>query len=178
MFGGTACPSRSGGFINYVVDTGDLRIIALDSLYPDHPGGILCDTRTAWLRDCLAEGGTIPTVIFMHHPPLKCGVPETDIDGFAGAEEFGDIIEGYPNIERILCGHIHLQTHSCWRGTSVTTAPSMGMQLNLDLTQAAPSKFLLSNPAYLLHHWTPDRVLVTHTVEVGELDGPYDFTHV
>lgn len=178
VFGGTACLSKSDGFINYVIDACDMRIIALDSLHNGHPGGKLCDTRIAWLRRCLAKGGTTPTVIFLHHPPLKCGVPETDIDGFVGAEQFGDIVADHPNIERILCGHIHLQTNSRWCGTVVTTAPSMGMQLSFDLTQTATSRFLLSNPAYLLHHWTPEKLLVTHAMQVEKLDGPYDFTHI
>ncbi len=176
VFGGAACPSKSGGFINYVIDGGALRIIALDSLWQGEPGGMMCKVRAAWLHDCLVQGGTQPTVIFMHHPPLKCGVPETDQDGFAGADMLGDIVAEFPNIERILCGHIHLLTHARWRGTVVTTAPSMGMQLTLDLTQAKPSRFLLSDPAYLLHHWTPDWALITHTVLVNNLHGPYDFT--
>ncbi len=175
VFGGAACPARADGFINYVIDGDELRIIALDSLWNGQAGGMICETRAAWLRDCLAKGGDQPTVIFMHHPPLKCGVPETDDDGFAGADLLGDIVTNYPNIMRILCGHIHLLTHSRWRGTVVTTAPSMGMQLDLDLTKAAPSQFLLSDPAYLLHHWTPEREFITHTIQVSSLDGPYDF---
>ena len=111
----------------------------------------------------------------MHHPPLKCGVPETDQDGFDGAAKLGAIVADYPNIQRILCGHIHLLTHARWNGTVVTTAPSMGMQLMLDLTQAHPSKFYLTDPGFLLHHWTPEKVLITHAVTVRDMDGPYEF---
>jgi len=105
-------------------------------------------------------------------------VPESDLDGFVGADALGDIVATHPNIERILCGHIHLLTHARWRGTIVTTAPSMGMQLDLDLTQSKPSKFLLSDPAYLLHHWIPDGRLITHTIQVSAIGGPYDFVQV
>lgn len=178
VFGGAACPARAGEFINYVIDGDELRIIALDTLWNGQAGGMMCKARATWLRDCLAKGGHQPTVIFMHHPPLKCGILETDDDGFAGADLLGDIVIDYPNIMRILCGHIHLLTHSRWRGTIVTTAPSMGMQLDLDLTKAAPSRFLLSDPAYLLHHWTPERELITHTIQLGELAGPYDFIQI
>lgn len=175
VFGGGAIPSRADGFINYVINGFDLRIIALDSVAQGHSGGEFCSTRAAWLREALAEGGDQPTIVFMHHPPLKCGVPETDQDGFDGVEELGAIIAGYPNIQRILCGHIHLLTHARWNGTVVTTAPSMGMQLTLDLTQALASKFYLADPGYLLHHWTPEKRLITHAVTVRDMDGPYDF---
>lgn len=177
VFGGTACPSMSGGFINYVIEGHALRIIALDSVVAGEPGGAFCETRADWLNACLKDGGDQPTILFMHHPPLKCGVPESDEDGFEGADTLGEIVDKYPNIERILCGHIHLLTYARWHGTIVSTAPSMGMQLDLDLTQAKPSEFLLSDPAYLLHHWTPEKQLITHTVQVNDLSGPYPFEH-
>jgi 3',5'-cyclic AMP phosphodiesterase CpdA len=175
VFGGGAVPSRTDGFINYVVNGPDLRIIALDTVAQGKSGGAFCNTRAAWLREMLAGGGDQPTIIFMHHPPLKCGVPETDQDGFDGAKELGAIIAAYPNIQRILCGHIHLLTTARWNGAVVTTAPSMGMQLTLDLTQKRPSRFYLTDPGYLLHHWTPDKVLITHAVTVRDMDGPYEF---
>lgn len=175
VFGGTACPTRADGFINYVIEGGAVRIIALDSVASGQSGGQICDTRAAWLREVLARGADQPTVIFTHHPPMKCGVPESDVDGFEGAETLGAIVASHPNIERILCGHIHLLTHARWCGTIVTTAPSMGMQLDLDLTQSSPSKFLLSDPAYLLHHWTPEGRLISHTIQLTNLAGPYDF---
>ncbi len=175
VFGGSAIPSRAGGFINYVINGPDLRIIALDSVMQGQSGGVICNTRAAWLRAALADGGDQPTVIFMHHPPLKCGVPETDQDGFDGADELGTIVAAHPNIQRILCGHIHLLTHARWNGTVVTTAPSMGMQLTLDLTQARSSQFFLTDPGFLLHHWTPEKALITHAVTVRDMDGPYEF---
>jgi len=175
VFGGGAIPARTDGFINYVINRFDLRIIALDSVAQGQSGGAFCDKRAAWLRAALDEGGNQPTVIFMHHPPLKCGVPETDQDGFEGVDTLGAIVAAYPNIQRILCGHIHLLTHACWNGTVVTTAPSMGMQLTLDLTQAQPSRFMVTDPGYLLHHWTAEKVLVTHAVMVRDMAGPYEF---
>ena len=175
VFGGSAIPSRNDGFINFVIDGPDLRVIALDSVSQGESGGAVCETRAEWLMATLSEGGDQPTVIFMHHPPLKCGVPETDQDGFIGAEALGEIVAQYPNIQRIMCGHIHLLTHARWNGTVVTTAPSMGMQLTLDLTQSQPSRFQVTDPGYLLHHWTPEKVLITHAVTVRDMDGPYEF---
>lgn len=176
VFGDTACPSQADGFISFVIDGHALRLIGLDSTIPKASGGMICEVRANWLSDRLAEKPDTPTVIFLHHPPLKCGVPETDVDGFIGATMLGEIVKPHPNIERILCGHIHLLTHARWNGTLVTTAPSMGMELALDLTQKAESRFIVSEPSYLLHHWSADKVLVTHTISVGEPVTSYDFT--
>jgi 3',5'-cyclic-AMP phosphodiesterase len=175
VFGGQACPVMSGGFINYVIEGYPIRLIGLDSLYVDHAGGEICPERASWLDTCLKDGGTQPTVLFMHHPPLNLGVPETDQDGFKGVELLSEIIRKHSNIERILCGHIHLMTHSRWNGTIVTTAPSMGMQLTLDLTQSKASELLLAEPAYLMHLWTPQNTLVTHTVQLNDLGTSYPF---
>jgi len=177
VFGGKACPSRRAGFIDYVIESKPLRIIALDTLQVGEPAGKFSKAQAHWLRECLRNGGAQPTLLFMHHPPIKLGVPETDLDLFIGAELLGDVVQDFPNIQRILCGHIHLTTHSAWRGTIVSTAPSLGMQLHLDLTQANPSQFVLTTPAYLLHHWLPDGHLVSHAIQLNAPAGPFPFEH-
>ncbi|MFK5925444.1 MAG: phosphodiesterase [Desulfuromusa sp.] len=174
-FGGEACPITDQGFIQYVIEGYPLRLIGIDSTAPGEPGGEICTPRAAWLDARLSEAKEQPTVIFMHHPPLKCGVLETDEDGFVGVDLFGKIIEKYSNIQSILCGHIHLQAHAGWRGTVVSIAPSMGIPLVLDLTLEQPSQFTLDAPGYQLHYWSPDENLISHTIYVRETDGPYLF---
>lgn len=175
VFGGEACPSKSNDFFNYVIDAYDIRLIGLDSTIPGAPGGEICKTRAAWLDERLSEEKEKPTAIFMHHPPVKFGVLETDVDGFVGAERLGNIIEKYSNIERLICGHIHLQANVRWRGTIVSTAPSPGMKLVLDLTMKRNSEFILEEPGYQLHYWTPHKNLVSHTVYVREVNKTYLF---
>ena len=174
-FSEQVCPSGYQGFSNYVIDDFDVRLIAVDSTVPGAPGGEICQTRATWLDERLSEDKERPTVIFMHHPPVRCGVLETDEDGFSGADLLGDVVEKYSNIEGIFCGHIHLPIHVRWRGTVVSTAPSIGMRLGLDLTLKRPSEFYLDAPGYQLHFWTPQQDLVTHTVYVGDGGGPYLF---
>ena len=175
VFGKGACPSRDNGFYNYVIDDFDLRLIGMDSVIAGGPGGKICKTRLTWLDERLSEDSKKPTIIFMHHPPVKCGVLETDEDGFIGADELGAVVAEYRNIERILCGHIHLEAHVGWNGTVISAAPSTGMQLMLDLTLVQPSQFILEAPGYQLHYYTPGKNLVSHTIYVRDIDGPYLF---
>ncbi len=65
--------------------------------------------------------------------------------------------------------------NTSWNDTVISTAPSMGMQLVLDLTLKRESEFVLEAPAYHLHYWTTDKNLITHTVVVKPVDGPYLF---
>ena len=173
-FKGKPCPAPYDSFINYVIDEYPIRLIGMDSSIPDAHGGELCPKRLAWLDDELARDQQKPTIIFMHHPPVKCGVIESDVDGFIGAKELGNIIAKYDNIERIVSGHIHLPTHAKWLGTLVSTCPSIGIELNLDLTMNKPSGFVLTDPAFQLHQWAPGN-LVTHTVYVRGDEQQYLF---
>jgi len=176
VFGPAKCPQNRDGFADYVIEEYPLRIIALDTLDVGKAGGQMNASQLDWLRARLDEAPEKPTLIFAHHPPLKLGVPETDEDGFVAAKPLGKLIAQYTNIERFLCGHVHLHTNTRWCGTIVTTAPSIGMQLTLDLEKNKPSNFFLSDPAYLLHHWTPDQALITHHIQLSVLDGPFQFT--
>ncbi len=175
VFGERACPGESKNFINYVVDGYDLRLIGMDSSIPTAPGGEMCDRRIAWLEKQLAIKPTKPTIIFMHHPPANCGVLETDEDGFIGSDTLGNVVAQHTNIKAVLCGHIHTLTHQGWCGTVISTAPSMGLQLVLDLTLTHPSQFNLEAPGYLLHYFTPEKNLVSHSILVKDMDGPYPF---
>ncbi len=162
------CPTESEEFIHFALNDYEVRLIGLDSTIPDKPGGEMCASRLAWLEQQLAEEKEKPTVIFMHHSPVKFGVPESDLDGFIGADRLGQIIKKYSNIERLLCGHIHLHANARWNGTIVCTAPSTGMSLVLDLTMKQESEFFLEYPAYLLHYYSEDKNFVTHTIHVHD----------
>lgn len=175
VFKKNGCPAENSGFLNYVVENYDIRMIGLDTTRTNAPGGEICHRRAKWLSEKLKENSEQPTIIFMHHPPVKLGVLETDEDGFIGADLLGEIVAKYSNILSLLCGHIHLAAHVNWRGKTISTAPSMGLQLGLDLTLSRPSEFFLGSPGYQLHYFTPDRNLVTHTIFVNKLDGPYLF---
>ncbi len=175
VFGGRACPSPSADSISYVVRGHDLHLIGLDTSVPDAPGGRIDRYRADWLDAQLAECAAKPAIIFMHHPPVKCGVLETDEDGFKDVALLAEVIAKHDHVQRLLCGHIHLEAHAAWQGTVISTAPSTGMQLVLDLTMTQPSAFVLGAPGYQLHYWTPERHLVSHTVYVRDADGPYLF---
>lgn len=175
VFAPDHCRVSDQAYISYTFNFSDFCFIGLDSSIPGESGGELCLHRLIWLEQQLQNNKDKPVVIFLHHPPCKCGVLETDEDGFIGREKFEEIVARYLNIQRILCGHIHLATNSLFGNTIFNTAPSTGMQLHLDLTMSKPSAFEIGSPGYLLHHWTSDNKFNTHVRYVGEIDGPYLF---
>ena len=166
-----ACPSASDKFIYYVIEHQDIRLIAMDTTKPGEAGGEICANRAAWLDESLSQAPHKPTIIFMHHPPLKFGTLETDKDGFDGDDLLADVITKYTNIERIICGHIHSQAFAKWAGTIVSTAPSMGMLRVLDFTLRKPSQFFIDDPVFQLHYWSLDKNLISHNVRIGDMEG-------
>ena len=156
------------GFIQYVVDAGPLRMIALDTLLPGSAGGLMDAERIAWLDARLAEAPTKPTLIFMHHPPFKTGIAYMDTIGLDGADALADVVRRHPQVERVVCGHLHRPIQARWAGTVAATAPSTAHQVVLDVREDADLGFTLEPPGYALHLWREGLGLVSHIATVGD----------
>lgn len=166
------------GSIQYVVEGYPVRLVALDTLIPGQGGGLLGAERLAWLESRLAEAPERPTVIFMHHPPFLTGIRRMDAHGLADAEAAGKVVRRHPQVERVLCGHLHRPIHVRWAGTVASTAPSTAHQIWLDLREdgaLGALGFTLEPPACQIHVWRPGTGLISHTSYIGDWDGPYSF---
>jgi 3',5'-cyclic AMP phosphodiesterase CpdA len=163
------------GFLQYALDEYPLRLIGLDTLVPGKTGGEMCEERCAWLAATLARAPGRPTVLFMHHAPFLTGIEHMDTYGLDGIERMAEVVKRHPQIDRIVCGHLHRPIQVRWCGTVVMTAPSTAHQVVLDLRQQAALAFAMEPPAVLLHMWREGVGLVTHTSFVGDYPGPYPF---
>ena len=164
------------GFLHFCLEgtSYPLRIIGLDTLVPLQGGGALCAQRLAWLDSTLSEQPGQPTLVMMHHPPFVTGIEHMDQIGLVGREAFAQIVSRHPQIELILCGHLHRSIHTQVCGRRVLTCPSPAHQVALALGPGAPSTFQMETPGYMLHWWT-GKELVSHTVAIGDFAGPYPF---
>jgi 3',5'-cyclic AMP phosphodiesterase CpdA len=148
------------GPLQYVVEGLPVRLVALDTVAADDSAGELDEERLDWLSARLEETPSQPTLIFMHHPPFKTGIKAMDLP-FRGVEALGEIVERFPNVERLVSGHIHRPMQVRWHGTIACTAPSTAHQLVLELREKQPIGVTLQSPGYNLHVWN-DGVMVTH----------------
>lgn len=158
---------KSGHFC-YAVDRWPVRLIALDTLIEGRPDGELCESRRAWLADALAAGGDKPTMIFMHHPPFLTGIDHMDRMGLADREAFAAIIARHPNVERIVCGHLHRSIEARFAGTIAATLPSTAHQVGLDLVPNAPPSFTYEPPMIGMYLWRPGLGFVAHFLPIGD----------
>ncbi|MGF6856956.1 phosphodiesterase [Paraburkholderia sp. CI3] len=168
----------SGGeFVQYALDVGPLRVIALDSLVPGSSAGMLCDTRLAWLERQLDAARCKPVVVALHHPPFACGIGHMDeirLDR-AASHKLAALIAQHPNVERVLCGHVHRSMFVRFGGTIASAIPAPAHQVALDFREDGPSAFVMEPPAYALHYYDPATGIVTHHAYVDAADGPYPF---
>ncbi|RFU46477.1 phosphodiesterase [Paraburkholderia sp. DHOC27] len=169
---------REGGeFVQYAADIGPVRLLALDSMVPGESGGTLCDTRLAWLEAQLAAAQDKPVIIALHHPPFDCGIGHMDnirLDRDA-TQKLAALVARHPNVERVICGHVHRSMFVRFGGTLASAVPSPAHQVALDLRGDAPSGFVMEPPAFALHRYEPASGLVTHHAYVDAAPGPYPF---
>lgn len=165
-----------GEFVQYIVDIGPVRLITLDTSTPGESAGALCQQRLEWLEHALAASTGKPVIIAMHHPPFRTLIGHMDDIGLlTGATELEAIVARYPNVERIICGHLHRSIEARFGGTIAATAPAPAHQVCLDLDPHAPSAWTLEPPGFRIHAWSDDGRLVTHTATPGKFEGPYPF---
>ena len=166
----------AGRFAQYATRIGDLRLIALDTTVPRASHGELCDTRLDWLEQALEAAAGEPAIIAMHHPPFATLIGHMDAIGLrSGGERLRQIVARHPNVERIVCGHLHRAIDVRFAGTIASTCPAPAHQVCLDLSPQAASAFAMEPPGFRLHAWAPGTGVVTHLAAIGDFDGPHPF---
>lgn len=167
----------SSEFVQYAVDVGPLRLIALDSQLPQQSSGHLCDARLAWLDTQLAQAQGKSVILALHHPPFVSGIGHMDRQRLdpESARRLAAIVSRYPNVERVVCGHVHRPIFTRFAGTIASAVPAPAHQVALDLRENAPSAFRLEPPAFALHQYAPETGVVTHHAYVDEGEGPFPF---
>ena len=164
------------GPIDYAVgNRGAVRIVALDVTLSGQHHGLVSEQAAAWLDEVLAAEPTRPTMVMMHQPPFATGIPYMDPYSCREGQRLAEVVARHPQVERILCGHVHRFMQLRFGGTILCTAPSTTTAIALQLRGDARPASYIEPPAMLLHHWLEGRGLVSHFVPIGTFPGPYPF---
>jgi 3',5'-cyclic-AMP phosphodiesterase len=164
------------GFIQYVVDTWPVRLIALDTNVPGRSEGSLGSERLQWLGERLAEAPERPTLLFMHHPPFRTGLSVFDQIGLVHAEAFGALVARHPQVELIVAGHIHTTMARRFHGSLAMTCPATAHQFFPDLQQPDKLVVIQEPTRCLVHVWKSTTGLLTYTSLIGD-HGPAKVLH-
>jgi 3',5'-cyclic AMP phosphodiesterase CpdA len=161
------------GVVQYAVEDLPVRLVALDSVDEGRDEGKLDAERRAWLDATLTESPGQPTIVFLHHPPIRSGIWWMDTAGLAGAAELDALLSGHPQVGLVACGHIHRNIAAVVGHARVSVAPSPAFAVHLDLEPGQPPRAAWEPGACLVHVYR-DGQFVTHTLLTEEVRPPVD----
>lgn len=168
-------PAEPDRPLHYAVELGPMLLVALDTLVEGEPGGELDELGLAWLKTQLKAATGRPALVAMHHPPFDTGIGHMDAMGCRGHAALAALLAGYPNVERVVCGHVHRAVQVRFGGTLASIAPGVAHQVAFALDEGATPSFVMEPPAFHLHLWRPKQGLVTHQIYVEPAPGPFPF---
>jgi 3',5'-cyclic AMP phosphodiesterase CpdA len=147
----------------YATRVGALALVACDSTRPGRPDGALDDDSLEWLAQALTVASPGPAIVAMHHPPITIGMPVLDAMGIQARDRgaLATLLASFPNVVRVVAGHVHMATFGRLGSHQVSTCPSTwrhGPALEIGATDLT----MRSAPAGLLVHALGDGGLVTH----------------
>lgn len=160
-------PGIAGGPVRYSVDLGPVRLVVLDTTIPGRDDGALEAGQLDWLDSELATGPGTPTILAMHHPPVKTGIPSCDDSGLrrAHAEALAEVVARHPRVQTVTAGHVHRAVTGRLAGRPVVVAPSTYVQIGLRLGREG-LELAGDEPAGFLVHALVDGEVVSYVQQV------------
>jgi 3',5'-cyclic-AMP phosphodiesterase len=151
----------------YTAEVGELALVGCDTTVPGRMEGSL---DLDWLERQLETASGRPVVIAMHHPPLLTGIPVLDDIGLPAEDRvaLGELIARFPQVRRVVAGHVHRTAFAVLAGCGVVTAPSTNLQARLEIGGQA-FDFRREPPGFLVHVEL-DGELVSHLQPLSRAD--------
>jgi len=150
---------RGGAKAHFVLEEADgPRIIGFDAVVAGCEHAFVSDEDIAWLARVLDAGNARPTMLMMHHPPIRTGLAfmdalQPDLDS-----RFAEVLARHRELRLIICGHVHRAIDGVLAGARVAVAGSTAFQYQYAIDPDAPPRFALEAPTIRLHQWSDDAV--------------------
>ena len=125
------------GPLHWCNDDYPVRLIGLDSCPTGKHHGQIDEQGLAWLAGVLAQDRVKPTLLMLHHPPFMSGIHYMDKYRYMTAQALEAVVRAAPNIELVLCGHVHRTMVRRWGGTVLCSCPSTTTEIDLQLAPDA-----------------------------------------
>ncbi|MDU2401527.1 MAG: phosphodiesterase [Klebsiella sp.] len=157
--------------MRYAVDDFATRLLFIDSSHAGTSKGWLTDETISWLEAQLFDGGDKPATIFMHHPPLPLGNAQMDPIACENGHRLLALVERFPSLTRIFCGHNHSLTMTQHRQVLISTIPGTVHQVPYCHEDTRPY-YDLSPASCLMHRQVGDQ-WVSYQHSLAHYAGPW-----
>ncbi|MBT8050963.1 MAG: metallophosphoesterase [Gammaproteobacteria bacterium] len=141
-----------GPHYQYAIEDFPIRVLMLNSHFDNSELPFFGPRRLEWLERTLSESDK-PTLIAIHHPPMKTGIEFIDMVGETWFREIGRVIERHPQVLKIICGHGHLDLNGQLGRVPVQMVGSIAHQLIAGRVDDVAPSFLNEPVPPMLHHW-------------------------
>ncbi|WP_373650725.1 metallophosphoesterase [Schlesneria sp. DSM 10557] len=112
--------------IRFVEQWSDWQIIGLDSQLSGQVAGSLGSDQIQWLKERLTASRSLRTLLFLHHPPVPVHSPWLDKIGLQDAADLKLLLNEFPQVRLIGCGHVHHEIVASFGHTTVFSTPAVG----------------------------------------------------
>lgn len=120
--------SLTDGRLTFQHSPGDWQLLGLDSHVPGEVAGRIGPAQLTWMRRRLSQALDLHTLVFVHHPPVPMHSRWLDEIGLEDGTMLLEILEPFPNVRLVCCGHVHQESASSTPGPMVLTTPAVGPQ--------------------------------------------------
>ncbi len=110
------------------LEFGDWSIIALDTHVDGAEGGYVVPAELQRLRERLTRSDARFVIVVGHHPALPIGTPWLDKGCIRNGAELLEVFARDARVKAYVCGHVHQDTVSTYRGVQLLTTPSTCFQ--------------------------------------------------
>ena len=152
VFAGTSnFPTKDSTF-QYAVEDLPFRILALNSRADGTELPEFDEHRLSWLKRELDQSDK-PTLIALHHPPMKTGIELIDMGGSEWFQGIKSAVAEANHVKLVICGHCHTDMSGRMGPVPVYMAPATAHQLvaTRGLTIAPAAINVAGTP--VLHHF-------------------------
>ncbi|AUH02141.1 phosphodiesterase [Prodigiosinella confusarubida] len=157
--------------MRYAIDDYPMRLLFIDSSRTGTSKGWLTEETLAWLETQLSTSGDKPTAVFMHHPPIALGSAQMDPIACENGYRLLELVERFPSLVRIFCGHNHCLIMTQYRQAIIATLPGTVHQVPYFHEDKRPY-YNMSPPACLMHRLV-DNHLVSYLHSLAHYAGPW-----
>ena len=136
----------------YVIDDYPFRIVMLNSHFDNSELPHFGPRRLQWLEQVLAASDQ-PTLVAIHHPPMKTGIGFIDMVGPEWYRGLGEVLARHPQVLKIICGHGHLDLQGRLGMVPVQMVGSIAHQLIACRGEDIAPSFDNVRVPPMLHQW-------------------------
>ncbi|MFA6052090.1 MAG: 3',5'-cyclic-AMP phosphodiesterase [Methylobacter sp.] len=151
------------------------QLISLNSQIPGSPGGRLSTEELSFLESCLSSNPDCHALIAVHHHCLESKSIWMDTMMIENSRELFELIDKYPQVKAITCGHIHQVMDIMAKSVRVLGSPSTCFQFVPECTEMSVDN---TAPGYRLIQLYADGRIKSEVIRLAEqLSGLQTGTH-